>query len=111
MIHIIQHELTCGIRYRHSGGTELVAWCVVYRYGAVGMVHVLPGHRRRHLARHMLRLLLHRYVSKPSFSRDNQVPYAYILPGNTASQQLFGHREIGFQYLQPVVWSTVTVTL
>ena len=42
--------------------SSLVCWCLTYDYGALGMLHTLPAHRGRGLARQLVSLLVEEWL-------------------------------------------------
>ena len=75
------------------------------------MMHVLPEHRRKRFGTYILQSLIHQYVNKYTFHQDHQIPYTYIISDNIASQLLFSQQDVGFQYLQNVLWCNLTITV
>ena len=69
---------------------ELVAWVLLFEYGALGALHTLPPHRGKGLARALIY-----HVSQKLLSMG-RAPYCFILEENEASQNLF--RKMGFEY-------------
>ena len=46
----------------HNSLPLLVCWCLTYDYGALGMLHTLPAHRGRGLARELLSVLVDEWL-------------------------------------------------
>jgi ribosomal protein S18 acetylase RimI-like enzyme len=66
-------------------------------YGAIGMLHTAPAHRRRGLARRLASALADEIAA-----RGAAAPFAFIVRSNAASQALFG--SLGFARRRPVRW-------
>ena len=67
----------------------LVGWMLQYTSGAMGMLHVLDGHRRLGLGKYMVQKLCRKLLDK------GETAYSYIPLGNTASEKL--HESVGFR--------------
>lgn len=111
-------------RVRRWGNTavrELVAWCLLRGDGCMGVLHVMPEHRKRGLARLCVASLLqqqaaagsvHELGATPpvssaaaSSAADDAPPvqgFSFLADYNSASQQLF--RRLGFHFSQRVTW-------
>eukprot|EP01034_Spumella_vulgaris_P023343 gene23343-29556_t len=104
------HSQRCvGVRYTPSVDTptsstvrdsQLVAWCLTYRYGAIGMLYTLEEHRKKGLANAVVRELLSRSSSSHSHGAP---PFCYIESSNEASQRLFCG-QLGFARHSHVLW-------
>lgn len=94
-------ECRCqGIRSKENG--ELVAWCLNYKEGALGMLYTLESHRRMGLAKIVVAgLLLQAF--KDISKGTNYPPYCFIEESNEASKSLF--RSLGFAKVYEVVWA------
>ena len=73
-----------------------VCWALQQVYGAIGMVHTEPGHRRKGLARAVVHALCGRIGAK------DELAFAYITDDNAASQALF--TQLGFVQGDALDW-------
>ena len=64
----------------HNSLPLLVCWCLTYDYGALGMLHTLPAHRGRGLARELLSVLVDEWL-RFDFGKPHQHIYqhAFVL--------------------------------
>jgi len=103
-IHMVQgmiEECKCqGIRSKSTG--ELVAWCLTYKEGPLGMLYTLESHRRIGLARIVVAGLLLQTL-KDSSEIASYPPYCFIEESNDVSKSLF--RSLGFAKVYEVVWA------
>eukprot|EP00741_Cyanophora_paradoxa_P023099 tig00021537_g22309.t1 len=82
-------------------GGELAAWCLVQSYGAIGMLHTAPAHRRRGLGLAAMAALTRRIVEGDPRALT-RTPFCYAVAGNTASMELFSR--MGYACAGDAVW-------
>uniref|UniRef100_A0A0A1WEI1 Glycine N-acyltransferase-like protein 1 n=1 Tax=Zeugodacus cucurbitae TaxID=28588 RepID=A0A0A1WEI1_ZEUCU len=90
------------IRYNDSVGVfnkkhELVAWCLLLPHGALGMLQVLEGYRRRGIGS-----LLVRYMAKLLASYDLEV-MAPVVHDNLIFRGMF--KKLGFKVVDKTYWA------
>jgi RimJ/RimL family protein N-acetyltransferase len=83
------------------GEGELVSWCMIYDYGALGMLHTIPGHRGRGLAKAAVQALLLLIRESPTDMRCP--PFCYIERSNDASRAVF--TKLGFLRIDDALWA------
>lgn len=59
-----------------------VCWCLLHQEGSLGMLYTLPEHRRKGYALQVMTAISDMVI------KSGNVPYAYIIQGNTASEKL-----------------------
>lgn len=79
-------------------GGSLVSWCLIYSYGALGIMHTIEEHRRNGLAE----CLLHRILIIWKDLKWGCAPYCYIDDSNSNSTQLFA--KLGFVRERDCSW-------
>ena len=96
---MIQNFPTMAIRTKEGG--SLVAWCLTYRDGALGMLYTRDGWRGKGLAKCVVALLLGVWL------QSNQCcPFCFITPGNDTSARVFS--QLGFEKKTDCEWQGVT---
>lgn len=61
---------------------KAVCWCLLHQEGSLGMLYTLPEYRRKGYALKVMTAISNMVI------KSGNVPYAYIIQGNTASEQL-----------------------
>eukprot|EP00043_Microstomoeca_roanoka_P024743 m.6613 g.6613 ORF g.6613 m.6613 type:complete len:335 (-) comp4868_c0_seq1:41-1045(-) len=92
--HLIQHTAN-SCAFEESSGA-LACWALRQPYGAIGMVHTEPDHRRKGLAK----VVVHHLGEMIAAQSD--VVFCYITDDNVASQAMF--KSLGFVKTAPVDW-------
>ena len=77
---------------------ELVAWVLTNLNGSIGMLHTLPQHRNRSLAKKLVTRLLPLWLD----AGLGVAPFCYITPSNEASMRVFG--SLGFCRRLDAAW-------
>lgn len=79
---------------------ELVSWCLIYRYGALGMLFTKEGYRKRGYARYLVgALTLQLYQAGRLTAPAPPPPFAYT---SDSSRELF--RSLGYEYALTCTW-------
>jgi GNAT superfamily N-acetyltransferase len=94
--------ISYSIKYHISVGlfdetNELLAWCLRYDNGSVGILQVAKKHRRKGLG-----TLVSKFLCKRIAEEEDTDVLAQIVPGNVQSEQMFG--KIGFKATTPHSW-------
>ncbi|GAQ87570.1 hypothetical protein KFL_003620010, partial [Klebsormidium nitens] len=96
----IRTILSCGlpsVAARLTSDGTLVAWALTQPYLALGMVNVMPGHRRSGLGRAVVTLLARQQLARGWTS------HAYVSVDNVASEQLFA--SLGYKKVERAYWT------
>jgi RimJ/RimL family protein N-acetyltransferase len=99
---IITQGRTIGLENEQTG--ELVAWCVTYDYGALGMLQTKETHRGKGLGRIAVKLMITKLFKECDYSSQ---AFCFIEAQNVASMRLF--ESLGFRKSADSLWAGLTV--
>lgn len=94
----IKYHMNVGLFNEYN---ELVAWCLRYDNGSVGILQVAKEHRRKGYGS-----LVSKILCKKIAEEENSDVITSIVPGNVQSEKMF--MKIGFKCVGPHSWIVVS---